>query len=79
MEDVTNQGRLDMAVLFEGKCYLFEFKVVEDEPEGKALLQLKEKRYWEKYQGKCEKIWLIGVEFSKRKRNIASFEVEEVS
>ncbi len=79
VEDVTNQGRLDMAVLFEGRCYLFEFKVVEDEPEGKALLQLKEKRYWEKYQGKCEKIWLIGVEFSKRKRNIVSFEVEEVS
>ncbi len=46
---------------------------------GKALLQLKEKRYWEKYKGKCKKTWLIGVEFSKRKRNIVSFEVEEVS
>ncbi len=75
VEDVTNQGRLDMAVLFEGRCYLFEFKVVEDEPEGKALLQLKEKRYFEKYKGECQKIWLIGVEFSKRERNIVSFEV----
>ena len=79
VEEATNQGRLDMAVLFEGRCYLFEFKVVEDEPEGKALLQLKEKRYYEKYQEKCEKIWLIGVEFSKRERNIVSFKVEEVS
>ncbi len=79
VEEATNQGRLDMAVLFEGRCYLFEFKVVEDEPEGKALLQLKEKLYWEKYQGKCEKTFLIGVEFSKRKRNIVSFEVEELS
>ncbi len=79
VEEATNQGRLDMAVLFEGRCYLFEFKVVEDEPEGKALLQLKEKRYWEKYKGECKKIWLIGVEFSKRERNIVSFEVEEIS
>ncbi|WP_022854495.1 PD-(D/E)XK nuclease domain-containing protein [Thermodesulfatator atlanticus] len=49
--------------------------MVEDEPEGKALLQLKEKRYFEKYKGECQKIWLIGVEFSKRERNIVSFEV----
>ncbi len=79
VEEATNQERLDMAVLFEGRCYLFEFKVVEDEAEGKALLQLKEKLYWEKYQGKCRKTFLIGVEFSKRKRNIVSFEVEEIS
>ncbi|WP_456371314.1 AAA family ATPase [Thermodesulfatator atlanticus] len=79
VEEATNQGRLDMAVLFEGRCYLFEFKVVDDKPEGNALKQLKEKRYFEKYQGKCEKIWLIGVEFSKRERNIVSFEVEEIS
>jgi len=78
VEDATNQGRLDMAVLFEGRCYLFEFKVVESEAEGKALLQLKEKRYFEKYQGRCEKIFLIGVEFSKRERNIVFFEVEEI-
>uniref|UniRef100_UPI0003B441E0 AAA family ATPase n=1 Tax=Thermodesulfatator atlanticus TaxID=501497 RepID=UPI0003B441E0 len=79
VEEATNQGRLDMAVLFEGRCYLFEFKVVEDEATGDALKQLKEKRYFEKYKGKCEKIWLIGVEFSKRERNIVSFEVEDVS
>ncbi len=79
VEEATNQGRLDMAVTFDGRCYLFEFKVVEDEATGDSLKQLKEKRYWEKYQGKCKKIWLIGVEFSKRERNIVSFEVEEVS
>ena len=79
VEDATSQGRLDMAVFFEGRCYLFEFKVVELEPRGEALKQLKEKRYFEKYLGQCEKIFLIGVEFSKRKRNIVSFEVEEVS
>ncbi len=79
VEEATNQGRLDMAVMFEGRCYLFEFKVVEDTAEGSALKQLKEKRYFEKYIGRCRKIFLIGVEFSKRERNVVSFELEELN
>jgi hypothetical protein len=38
-EDVGNQGKLDMAVKFNGQVYLFEFKVVEEEAEGQALRQ----------------------------------------
>jgi hypothetical protein len=37
LEDTTNKGRIDMAVLFEGQVLLFEFKVVELTPEGRAL------------------------------------------
>jgi len=79
VEDATSHGRLDMAVLFEGRCFLFEFKVVELEPEGRALEQLKEKRYYEKYVGQCQEIYLIGVEFSKKERNIVGFEVEKLN
>jgi len=50
---------------------------VELEPQGEALKQLKEKRYFEKYLGQCKKIFLIGVESSKRERNIVFFEVEK--
>ncbi len=78
VEDATNHGRLDMAVELEGRCYLFEFKVVELEPEGRALAQLKAKGYHEKYLGKCQELWLIGVEFSKKERNIVGFEVERI-
>ncbi|MDQ7032726.1 MAG: AAA family ATPase, partial [Desulfonauticus sp.] len=74
VEDVTNQGRLDMAVLFEDRCYLFEFKVV-DKSTGSALSQLKEKKYWEKYQDRYKEIYLIGIEFGKRERNILDFRV----
>ena len=77
VEEATSHGRLDMAVIFDDRCYLFEFKVVELEPEGKALEQLKAKKYHEKYATKCPKIYLIGVEFSKEKRNIVGFEVEK--
>ncbi|AEH44325.1 AAA-ATPase [Thermodesulfatator indicus DSM 15286] len=79
VEDATSHGRLDMAVLFDGICYLFEFKVVELEGESKALSQLKAKKYHEKYLGRCQKVYLIGVEFSKKERNIVGFEWEEVS
>ncbi len=76
LEDATNQGRLDMAVLFNGQVYLFEFKVVELVPEGKAIEQLKAKNYAEKYQALNQPIHLIGIEFSKAERNLTGFEVE---
>jgi hypothetical protein len=75
-EDVSNAGRLDMAVKFNGQIYLFEFKVVEDEAEGKALAQIKAKQYADKYDSLRQPIHLIGVEFSKKARNVVGFEVE---
>ena len=76
VEDATSRGRLDMAVRFNRQVYLFEFKVVELAPEGTALAQLKAKRYADKYRGQGRPIHLIGVEFSRRVRNIAAFDVE---
>ncbi|NJD37140.1 MAG: hypothetical protein FIA89_02280 [Geobacter sp.] len=77
VEDSTNRGRIDMTVLFNGHIWLFEFKVVEMVPEGKALDQLKQKGYAEKYRYLNQPIHLIGVEFSRDSRNIVAFEVEE--
>jgi len=79
LEDATNRGRIDMTVRFEGRIYLFEFKVVELVPEGQALAQLKERGYAEKYQGRNEPIYLIGVEFSKERRAVVGFVVEYLS
>ena len=36
LEDVTNHGRMDMTVLFNGRVFIFEFKVVSDRAQGKA-------------------------------------------
>ncbi|MDR2637380.1 MAG: PD-(D/E)XK nuclease domain-containing protein, partial [Zoogloeaceae bacterium] len=77
-EDTSNHGRLDMAVKFNGQVYLFEFKVVEGEAEGKALQQIKEKRYADKYPAQNQPVHLIGVEFSKKKRNVVGFAVESL-
>jgi hypothetical protein len=76
LEDPTNKGRIDMTVLFDGQVFLFEFKVVELNPAGGALEQIKTQGYADKYRARGEPIHLIGVEFSKASRNIVGFEVE---
>jgi hypothetical protein len=49
---------------------------VELTPQGKALQQIKDKGYADKYRARGEPIHLIGVEFSKDSRNVVGFEVE---
>jgi hypothetical protein len=74
LEDTTNQGRIDMTVKFNEQVYLFEFKVVEFIPDGKALQQLQDRGYAEKYLALGQPIHLIGVEFSKESRSVVGFE-----
>ena len=76
VEDCTNHGRLDMTLKFNSQVYLLEFKVVELAPKGKALQQIKDMRYADKYRDLNQPIHLVGVEFSKNDRNIVGFEVE---
>ena len=76
VEDSTSHGRLDMAVVFNDHVYLFEFKVVESQPDGEALAQLRERGYADKYRASGRPIHLVGVEFSKETRNVAAFEAE---
>ncbi|TAN47257.1 MAG: hypothetical protein EPN21_18130 [Methylococcaceae bacterium] len=77
LEDATQRGRIDMAVKFNRRIYLFEFKVVELLPEGRALQQLKDKAYADKYRAEGMPIHLIGVEFSREGRSVVGFEVEQ--
>ena len=79
LEDATNQGRIDMSVKCNKHIYLFEFKVVEITPKGRALQQLKDRAYADKYRARGETIHLIGIEFSRVERNVVGFEVETVS
>ncbi len=73
VEDSTSLGRLDMALRFEGRAYLFEFKVAEQAGGGSAMAQLKARRYADKYRAGGP-VLLVGVEFSSASRNIVSFE-----
>lgn len=65
-----------MFVRFNGTVYLFGFKLVEADAEGRAMEQLKRKRYADKYRGICQPVHLVAVEFSKKTRNLVTLEAE---
>ncbi len=75
-EDISNKGRIDITAEFNRQYDLFEFKVVEESPEGRALEQIKAKGYARKYAARGWPIHLTGVEFSKADRSVAAIEVE---
>ena len=90
-EDTTNQGQIDLTVKLNNQIFIIEFKVIDLAPQTPtvakpsqkntniALAQIKEKRYFEKYQFTSQTIYLIGVEFSKDERNIVNFQWEQVA
>ncbi len=75
-EDITNLGRMDLSAKLEGKVFIFEFKLSE-KATGNALKQIKERRYWEKFQD-AENIYLVGIEFSREDRNVIGYEWEKI-
>jgi len=80
-EDVTNLGRIDLTIATPdmSQVYVIEFKVVDNKNQnGKALEQIKEKKYHEKYLNVAKEIMLIGIEFSKEEKNVCKFEWEKI-
>ncbi|MEA1049203.1 AAA family ATPase [Lamprobacter modestohalophilus] len=78
-EDASSLGRLDLRLRFNGQLWLFEFKVVELEPEGQALQQIKDRGYADKYRAEGLPILLIGIEFSRERRTLVGFETEIIA
>ena len=76
VEEATARGRLDMAVLGPGCVHVYEFKVVDRGQEGRALAQMRERGYADKYRHLGVPIRLIGMEFGREERNIVGFEFE---
>ena len=76
VEESSARGRADMAVLFNANVYVFEFKLVDREPQGLALAQVRGRGYADKYRDLGWPIHLIGVEFGRKERNIVAFSVE---
>jgi hypothetical protein len=78
-EDNTCKGRIDLTIVVNNSIvYILEFKVIQDEKEkGKAINQIKEKEYYKKYLN-YEKIYLIGIELDKTKKQIVNFEYQQI-
>ncbi len=74
VEESSNRGRADFVTRFAGQVFVLEIKVVEQEATGRALEQIRERDYAAKHRGAGEPVHLIGIEFSRKTRNIVTFE-----
>ena len=73
-EDITNKGRIDLTLKLPHAIYIFEFKT-----DGtKALAQIKERKYYEKYQDAKLPIYLVGIEFDVHEKNVSLVEWESL-
>ena len=70
-----NNGRIDTVIVNHDHIYIFEFKM--DQPAKVAIAQIKEKGYAIPYLSNGKPITLIGINFSKKKRNIVEWLEEE--
>ena len=74
-EEKTNIGRMDVSVVVrKGVVYIIELKL--DESADEALCQIKEKKYYEKYEKEGTVIHLLGINFSSAERNITEWKEE---
>ena len=70
-EDASSHGYVDLAIQLAEHTYIVEFKLVRRPSEtNSALQQIIERGYARKYSGN---VYLIGIEFSERERNISGF------
>ncbi len=75
-EDVTNKGRIDLTIKTNDKIIIIEFKV--DAEKEEPIKQIKERRYFEKYLNENKDIYLIGISFDSKEKNINEYEIEKM-
>ncbi|MFN8578237.1 MAG: AAA family ATPase [Candidatus Sericytochromatia bacterium] len=76
VEISTNIGRIDTVIETDDHIYIFEFKMKSTK---KAIKQIEEKRYYEKYVLKNKPIYLVGVSFDPKIRNIKDWKSERMT
>jgi len=74
VEPATNKGRIDMVLFYPESIFVIEFKV----DKTGALEQIKQMGYHECYLSDKRNIYLIGMEFSKKDKNVTKVEWEMV-
>ena len=75
-ELLTSQGRMDIAVFFEEKIYIIELKC--NQSAERAITQIKEQKYTDKYKTHGKRIILVGINFDTEKRELADWKMEEL-
>lgn len=73
-EAANNKGRIDLSIIMDKTIYIIEFKV---DGKSSALQQIKDNNYASGYINQNKKIYLVGIEFDTKERNISTFEWEQ--
>ncbi|QEN05594.1 hypothetical protein EW093_13010 [Thiospirochaeta perfilievii] len=74
-EDVTNRGRIDLTLKTKSAIFIFEFKV---DLKEEAIKQIKDRKYYEKYQVENKDIYIIGINFDSESKNILEYKWEKI-
>ena len=78
-EESSSHGRADLILDTGDLIYVMEFKVMEILGDGqKAIAQIRERGYHHQYIQAGRKVMLVGMDFSKKERNLVGFEYESV-
>jgi hypothetical protein len=72
----TAAGRIAAVIETDEHIMIMEFKMGTAE---QALQQIKEKKYYEKYQTSSKGLKLIGIGFNMEQRNINDYQIEEIT
>ncbi len=75
-EHATSDGRIDNLIKIGNSIYIFEHKI--DSDAQSALNQIIAKEYQQKFEYDSDKIYLIGVNFSTKTRNITDFKFKKL-
>jgi len=74
-EDTTSRGRIDLTIIMEKRIVIIEFKVNSSQS---PIKQIKEKKYHEKYMHRQSRIYLVGISFDSKEKNITDYEIEKL-
>ncbi len=81
-EESSAKGRSDLVVLLGGRVFVLECKMAgEGEEKSKALAglaQIRRQGYADRYGNRGEEIHLLSVVFSRKERNLAAVQVEQM-
>ena len=74
VEEASSHGRSDMVVFHRGQVFVLEFKMADGEEAAsvmdRAMSQLRERGYGEKYRDRGEPIHLVGMVFGRKEPNL---------
>jgi len=79
IEDRTIKGRIDLTLLINReKVYIIELKLIEiQEEKGKAIKQIEEREYYKKYMN-YERVYIVGIEIDRNKKQVVNYEYKRV-